>query len=99
MKLDVKDILPKLKPLLQKLQQYLGFIIVLLVLSMFVFVVLRIRHYASLQPSQTAIDEKLQALQRTRIDQDAIDKIEKLEGTNTDIKALFDQARDNPFQE
>jgi hypothetical protein len=99
MKLDLKDITTKITPLLQKAREYSGFIIVLVVLGLFGFVVLRIRSYATIQPTQAAIDEKLQDLKRTRIDEDAIEKIQKLESSNIDVKALFDDARDNPFQE
>jgi len=99
MKLDLKDIPNLLLPLLQKAKQYLGFMAVLFALGLFGFVVWQIRGYATVQPSQAEIDEKLLSLRQTKIDEDAIKRIERLESTNIDIKALFDQARDNPFQE
>lgn len=99
MNIDLKEIPAKFAPLLQKMRQYSTFIIVLVVLGMFGFIVLRIRTYATVEPTQAAIDEKLQALQRTQVDQEAIDRIKKLESSNIDVKALFDKARDNPFQE
>ncbi len=99
MNFDLKDIPKKLSPIIEKLRGSLGFITILIVLGMFGFIVLKIRYYASVQPTQTAVDEKLQGLQRTRIDQAAIDRIENLESTNVDVRALFEEARDNPFQE
>ncbi len=99
MKLNFKELPKKLSPYVQKVKDYSNFIIVLVILGMFGFIVLRIRSYATAQPSQTAIDQKLLDLKRTRIDHDAIEKIKELESTNVDVKALFDEARDNPFQE
>ncbi len=99
MKLDLKQIPNKLAPVLQMIRGYGSFIIVIVVLGMFGFIVLRIRSYATVQPSQAEVDQKLQDLKRTHIDEEAIKKIQELESTNVDVKALFDDARDNPFQE
>lgn len=99
MKFDIKELPKKITPIIAKLQQYAGFALVLTVLFIFGFVVLKIRSYATVEPSQTQVDEKLLELKRTTIDQKAINKIESLESTNVSVKALFDKARDNPFQE
>ncbi len=99
MNIHLQNIPTLFTPLLNKIRQYAGFVIVLLVLGGFAFIIMRISYYATLEPSQTAIDEKLLNLKQTRINQEAIDKIEKLNSTNVDVKALFDEARDNPFHE
>lgn len=99
MKLDLKKISDSFAPVIAQVKQYSGFVVLLLVLGVFAFIIVRINFYASREPSQAAIDEKLLHLQRTKIDQAAIDKIEKLNSTNVDVKALFDEARDNPFHE
>lgn len=99
MKLDLKNIPALFAPVLSKIRQYGAFVVVLLVLGAFAFIIVRINYYATLEPSQAAIDEKVLHLQQTQINQEAIDKIEKLNDTNVDVKALFDEARDNPFHE
>lgn len=99
MNVDLKKIPAAFAPIMSKIRQYGGFVVVLLVLAAFAFIIIRINYYATLEPSQAAIDEKLLNLKQTRINQDAIDKIEKLNSTNVDVKALFDEARDNPFHE
>lgn len=99
MKLTIKDFSSKLSPVLDKVRSYGGFMLVMITLGLFGFIVLQIRSYATIQPTQSEVDQKLQDLKRTRIDQDAIEKIEELESNNVDVKALFDEARDNPFQE
>ncbi len=99
MKFDLKTIPSKLSPIFQKIREYGSFILVLFILTGFAFIVLRIRYYVNMQPSESNVNEKLQALESTHIDQDVIEKIEQLESTNVDVKALFDKARNNPFKE
>jgi len=99
MKLDLKELPVKLTELLTKLKQYASFIFVLLILGAFGFLTIRIRGYVSSEPSDEAVNEKLSTLQRPRIDQKTIDKIQQLEDNSVQVKSLFEQARDNPFQE
>lgn len=99
MNLDLKKIPAFFAPALNKLKKYSGFIIVLLILAAFAFIIVRIRYYANIEPTQAEIDTKLQDLKRVQINQEAIDKIEKLQSTNVDVKSLFENARDNPFAE
>lgn len=99
MNLDLSKLTQSFAPILSKLRQYGGFVIVLAIFAAFGFIIIRINYYASLEPSQAAIDEKVLTLQQTKINQEAIDKIEEMNETNVDVKALFDDARDNPFHE
>jgi hypothetical protein len=99
MNINFKSIPTLLQPVLQKVREYGSFVLILTVLASFGFIIIRIRFYANQQPSQAAIDEKLLDLKRSQINQAAIDKIERLQHTNVDVKTLFDQARDNPFHE
>ncbi len=99
MKIDLKAIPKLIDKLVQKLRIYGTFILILLILGAFTFVVLRIRYYANHEPSQAEINQKLLELKNTQINQEAINKIEQLQSKNVGVKALFDNARDNPFHE
>ncbi len=99
MKLDFKDLPAKLRPALDFLKQYIKLIFVVFILIIFGFFVFRINQYSNTEPSETAIEEKLQTVQRPKIDQAIIDKIEQLKGQNIQVQSLFDQARNNPFSE
>lgn len=99
MNLDIKNITPKLLSALDKLKEYAVFIVVLVVLGAYGFLVLRIRYFASQEPADAVLTEKVNELNAPRIDKDIITKIEKLESSNIEVKTLFDKARDNPFQE
>ncbi len=99
MKLDVKDSFAKLQPVIQFLKRYAVFMFVLLVLGIFGFFVFRINQYSRIEPSDEAVQEKLKSVQRPKIDQSVLDKIEQLKGQNIQVQSLFDQARNNPFNE
>ncbi len=68
----------------------------LLVLSFFVY---RINSLANQEPSESAIAEKAGESRPATIDKKAVEKIQELQSTNVEVKALFDQNRDNPFRE
>lgn len=99
MNFEVKDIPKKIKPLIAKVKEYAGFIAVVGILLAFSFIVLQIRNYATKSPDDDAVTEKLAELSTSRINQEDIDTIENLQSTNVDVRALFKEARDNPFQE
>lgn len=99
MNLEVKDLAKKIMPLVDKVRQYFGFIVVLIILALFGFVVNQIRTYATAEPSEDAVIENLPAAGAVKIDNEDVEAIQKLESTNVDVETLFNEARDNPFQE
>jgi hypothetical protein len=99
MKIDLKVIINKIKVFLRKMAGYAGFIAVILVLAAYGFIVFRIRTLANHEPDSEVVSERLKNLKKPSIDQSTIDKIQQLQETNVQVKALFDQARDNPFRD
>ncbi len=99
MNLDIKQISAKIMPLIERLRRYavLGFFV--LIAFLFGFLILRISSYAQTEPSEDAVTEKLTTVQRPKIDQNALLKIQQLEDQNVEVKSLFERARDNPFSE
>ncbi|MCA9337493.1 hypothetical protein KC951_02180 [Candidatus Saccharibacteria bacterium] len=97
--IDIKQIPSKLGHSVSKLKKYRVFFFILAVLIAYSYVVLQIQKAITIEPTETQISEKLQDLKRTKIDQDAIKKIQDLESTHVEVHALFQDARDNPFQE
>jgi hypothetical protein len=98
MSLDIKDIPKKAADILKGLKKYMVFACVILVLAAYGFLVFRINGYVSHEPDNEVVSERLDNLRRPKIDQSTIDKIQQLQDTNIQVKSLFDQARDNPFQ-
>jgi len=99
MKNQIKDIAKRLSPAMLFIKRYAVFIFIMILLGIFGFLVLRINNYSQIEPSEDAVQEKLQAVQRPKVDQAALDKIKLLEDQNIQVNSLFDNARKNPFNE
>lgn len=99
MNIETKDLLPKIKSVVERLQKYTVFISIILVVIIYGFIVYTIGAIASVEPNEDLVQEKLQNTKRLRIDQESIDKIERLQDQNVRVKSLFKDARDNPFRE
>ncbi len=99
MNLDIKNIIAKLEPIVKNAKRYTVFVFILAVVGTYGFLVFRINTLASQEPDEDAVTERLKTVQRPRIDEDALSKIEKLEDQNIQLKTLFQDARDNPFVE
>ncbi len=99
MKIETKNIVAKLQSYLPKLKKYVTFIFVITVLFIFSFFVFRINQISRAEPTDQEIEDKLQTVRRPKIDQALLDKIEKLQSQNIEVRSLFDTARNNPFSE
>ncbi len=97
--LDLKTIPSKIMPLLLTIKRYLGFITVIIILCLYGFMVFYVNNLASSEPTDEQVAEKLKAVQRPRIDEAALKKINELQDQNIQVETLFEQARDNPFNE
>jgi hypothetical protein len=89
----------KLSSIKQGALKYLRLIVIVLVLGMYAFLVFKINLLVNSDPSDASVQDKLQTVQRPKIDQAAIDKIQQLQDNSGDVQTLFKAARDNPFQE
>lgn len=63
------------------------------------YLVMRIGTLARLEPTQAELDTKLSEIKKTKIDTDAVDKLQELEERDISIEALFDNGRTNPFED
>lgn len=98
-KLDLKSI--KIGPLINTFSKRFGkhmvFAALLIVLLSYIFVVFRINSLANAEPD--ASQQVSVANSIPKIDKNAVNQIQSLEQNNADVHALFEQARNNPFQE
>lgn len=99
MKLDLKSLTKIIEPVKKFLAVYGKWVMAFMVVCVFGFIFYRISYFNSVQPSEDSINEKLNNLQRPRIDKDIINKLQNLEHDNIQVQSLFNQARDNPFTE
>lgn len=99
MKQSLESVLTKLKPATLAIRKYLTMIFLVSFLGAYAFLVMQISALTNAQPDPATVNDRLQVVKRLRIDQDSIDKILELEEQNIEVKALFEQARNNPFTE
>lgn len=97
--IDVKQITAGLRGLFAKLQRYAGFLFVVSVLLIYSFLVLRISLLSDPKADEAAVAEQIDTVKRLKVDQSSIDRIEQLEDQNVGVQSLFEEARDNPFQD
>ena len=97
--LDLKSIkLSQLTRIFSKrFGKHLAFAALLVVLLCYILVVYRINGLANAEPDASQQVTITNAI--PKIDPNAVNQIQSLEQSNTDIHALFEQARNNPFQE
>ncbi len=99
MKIEPKKLLDKIKPVVGFLRRYMVIIFIAVFVGIYGFLVFRINQLSSIEPSEDAVTEKLQGTVRPKIDQSIVDKMQKLQDQNIQVRTLFKQARDNPFNE
>ena len=97
--LDFKSI--KLGPLAanfyKRFAKHVAFTALLFILLCYIFVVFRINSLANAEPDATQQVTITNSI--PKIDKGAVDQIQNLEQSNTEVHTLFEQARNNPFQE
>lgn len=91
---NIKKSLPRFY---KKFAKHAVFAAVLLVLLVYILVVFKISQLSSAEP--TAEQSSSTTALIPKINQNAINQIQSLENNNTQIHTLFEQARNNPFQE
>lgn len=97
--LDLKSIKPTLEKVLKRFSKHAAFIAITLVLLVYVFLVWRISTLTSTEPSAEAESAALAETNIPRVNKKAVEQIQSLEQNSTEIQSLFNQARNNPFQE
>ena len=95
--LNLKNIGEQLSGVLRKIGAYRAFIFFLLVASLYGFILWRINVYSNAAPDQNS--ETAQVAAQPHIDPATVQKLESLQNNSVSVQALFNEARQNPFQE
>lgn len=74
-------------------------IFVLLVIGVYGYIFLTISALTGAQPSDEQVSEYSSPIKTTKVDKQVVKQLEQLQDNSGSVKALFDQARNNPFQE
>ena len=98
-KRNLKELLEKLTARLSGLRRYSFIIFVAFVALLYGFLLFRVNSLSSEQPSQIAVDSQVKAAAIPHIDQKVVQQLQSLQDNSVNVKTLFNQARNNPFQE
>lgn len=99
MKLDLKTIPVKLTPCLNIVRKYIVFAFLIFLICSLSFLIFRINLLTAREPTDDQVNEKLETVTRPKIDEASIKKLQQLQDQNVQVQSLFDQARNNPFDE
>lgn len=98
-KVDLKSLPASIKRAVLKVRPYLSYVVIVIVLGAYAFILINIRLIAGREPTNEAVTEKLLEIKRPQVDKETVERLQQLKDQNVQVKALFDQARDNPFEE
>jgi len=99
MNIDLKKVPTAIAPILAVCKRYLTFGFFVIVASLLGFLLFQVNSLTAQTPDEDLVTEKLQTVTRPRIDQATVNKIKQLEDQNLQVQSLFDEARNNPFDE
>lgn len=94
----LKQQLHKISDSAHKLQRYSFLIFFISIAVIYGLLLLRISTLTNQQPSETQISQQVKASRMPHIDKSIIKQLQSLEDNSVSVKALFNQARSNPFQ-
>ena len=95
--LNLKDLPAQLSTILAKVGAYKAFIFFLIVAGVYGYIVLRINTLSNIAPNQSEVTAQRTA--QPRINPSTIAKIQSLQDNSVSVQTIFQQARDNPFNE
>jgi hypothetical protein len=93
---NLKKYLAGLSGFAKKESKHLAFGAMIFVLLIYIFIVFQINELATAEPSD---DVQSSTVHVVKIDDKAIQQIQSLEKSNPQVQSLFNEARNNPFQE
>lgn len=99
MKPATSHLISPLKDLLKKAARYRVVLFSLFLLAVYGYLGFQIFRLTTAAPSADSVSGQLTVIQSPRVDTRAVDELKKLQDNSVEVKALFDQARNNPFQE
>lgn len=85
--------------LVKKLSRYKFIIFALLVVGVYSYIILTISTLSTAQPSAEQISEQSSPIKSAKIDPKIVLRLQQLQDNSVSVQALFNEARDNPFQE
>ena len=96
--INLGSIKTKITSYIPFVSRHLTFIVVILVLVVYLFTVFQISQMVSAEPSPEDVSSA-EVNSVPKVDQKAINEVLQLENNSPQVHSLFNQARNNPFNE
>ena len=97
-KISLKSLMLQASSLTKRIKPYALLIFLVFVAALYGFVLFRINSLSNTQPSEDAVSSQVKAAKLPHIDQATISQLQSLQDHSVNVQALFNQARNNPFQ-
>ena len=98
-KLDTKSLPRQFTAVLRQLSPYRVALFLCFIIVVYGFVLFRVNTLSNLQPTDASISAHYNPIKTSRIDPAVIKQLESLKDNSVSVQTLFDEARNNPFQE
>jgi hypothetical protein len=95
----MKKITIQLQNMLAVLKRNVVLICFLIFGAMYGFLIYTSGQLAAKYPSEVKVNEQFQGASRPKLDESIARQLTELQDQNIEVKALFDEARQNPFAE
>jgi hypothetical protein len=96
---SLESLAPQLLIIVDKLRRHAVLLFVLLLGVIYGFVLNKINTYSNVQPSSAQISAQVKTLATPQINPSIVNQLQNLKDNSVNVQALFNQARNNPFQE
>jgi hypothetical protein len=97
--LDLHTILESFHKWFRTLNAYRNFVFFLLLTSLYGYIVWRINVLSTAPPSTADVASAQQNVQLPKIPESTVQKLQGLQDNSVRVQTLFNEARQNPFQE
>lgn len=97
--LDIKNLAAPFKKLFAGANKYRTFIFFILVTSLYGYIVWRINVLSTAPPSTADVATAKQNVPAPKIPESTVQKLQGLQDNSVRVQSIFNEARQNPFQE
>lgn len=81
-----------------KIKKFVWLIVLIFFFIIYGFVLLKINNFQTQQPSTLVVNSDLKTTPQPAINPSVVKQLETLKNNSVSVQALFNQARQNPFQ-
>ena len=99
MNLSLAGLTDGAKHVLTRGAKYIVLLFLLLLIGVYGFVLFQIYTLQNVQPNSNDVAAQAQPYATPQVDPTVVKQMQALQDNNVSVKALFDQARNSPFQE